>query len=202
MKVTDVVPGVKAPSITFVLESVVTSVMPLETPSVRWRNAEYKLKEAHRRIHSEELSPIERVVNRKLASAYIERDVSASQTQVLAAFLGNDALAALAGSRSPKFKVYLAQRLWALHEKHEVLKDGYDGPGDEGLTEFIGEIWMRRNYGGKLGQTVLDLANRPSARDGTRTSSPPEGSNTLIVASRCSSTHCRLSGWATWRCFF
>jgi hypothetical protein len=115
-----------------------------------------------RRMHSEELSPIERVVNRELASAYIERDVSASQTQVLAAFLGNDALAALAGSRSPKFKVYLAQRLWALHEEHNVLKDGdnrYTGSDDPRLVEFIGEIWMRRNYGGRLGQTLLNLSD-------------------------------------------
>jgi hypothetical protein len=108
-----------------------------------------------------ELDEDERLVNREFASAYVERDVSASQTQILAAFLGNDALFALAASRSPKFKVYLAQQLWALHEKHNVLKEGYDGAGDKRLVEFIGETWMRRNYGGKLGQTVLDLANDP-----------------------------------------
>jgi len=49
IKVTDVIPSVKAPSITFVLESVVTSVVPLETPSIPWLNAEYKLKEAHQK---------------------------------------------------------------------------------------------------------------------------------------------------------
>jgi hypothetical protein len=49
VKVTDVVPSVKAPSIIFVLESVVTSVVPLETPSIPLLNSEYELKEAHQK---------------------------------------------------------------------------------------------------------------------------------------------------------
>ena len=35
---------------------------------------------------------------------------------------------------------------------------GYSGPDDERLVAFIKELWMRRNYGGKFGQTVRDLA--------------------------------------------
>jgi hypothetical protein len=49
VQVTDVVPGVKAPSITFVLESVVTRVVPLETPPIPWLKTEHKLKEAHQK---------------------------------------------------------------------------------------------------------------------------------------------------------
>src|SRR5262249_2737243 len=64
---------------------------------------------------------------------------------------------------NPKFKVYLAQRLWELHERDNVLAPGYTGPSDPRLVEFIGEIWMRRNYGSQLGQTVLDLAEDQDA---------------------------------------
>ena len=42
-----------------------------------------------------------------------------------------------------------------------MLKAGYAGPDDRHLIEFIKELWMRRNYGGKFGQTVLDLAKDP-----------------------------------------
>src|SRR5262249_4065637 len=81
-------------------------------------------------------------------------------TQVLAAFLGLDDLEELARRQNPKFKVYLAQKLWALHRQTRggILADGYTGPTDERLVEFAKEHWMRRNYGGKAGQTILDLA--------------------------------------------
>jgi hypothetical protein len=102
---------------------------------------------------------------------FAERDISSSQTQLLAAFLGLDHLEAVAGSQSPKFKVYLAQRLWDIHERDRaclcgtcsgVLKPGYAGPDDKHLIEFIKELWMRRNYGGKFGQTILGLAKDPA----------------------------------------
>ena len=89
-----------------------------------------------------------------LPSVFVEQDISSSQTQVLAAFLGLDDLEELARRQNPKFKVYLAQKLWALHRRTRggVLADGYTGPTDERLVEFVKEHWMRRNYGGKPGR--------------------------------------------------
>ena len=65
----------------------------------------------------------------------------------------------LARRHDPKFKAYLAERLWALHERdRDVLNDGYSGPNDMRLVAFVKEHWMRRNYGGKVSQIVRDLA--------------------------------------------
>jgi hypothetical protein len=94
-----------------------------------------------------------------LGSQFIERDVSSSQTQILSVFLGEPDLEALATSQTLKFKCYLAQQLWALHERENVLAPGYTGPDDERLIAFIKEIWMRRNYGGRLWETVSDLVD-------------------------------------------
>src|SRR5262249_40695936 len=82
----------------------------------------------------EQLTQEERFVNDQLAAVFVERDISSSQTQLLAAFLGLVDLEELAGRKDPKFKTYLAERLWALHERdHDVLKDGYSGPHDARL---------------------------------------------------------------------
>jgi hypothetical protein len=54
----------------------------------------------------------------------------------------------------------LARQFWALHERDNVLA-GYAGPDDPRLVAFIKELWMRRNYGGKFGPTVHDLARDP-----------------------------------------
>jgi hypothetical protein len=108
-------------------------------------------------------------VDEEMSTKFIERDISSSQTQILSVFLGEPELEARATSRTLKFKRYLAQQLWAFHEKelgcscgsgdiHAPLAPGYVGPDDERLVEFLKEIWMRRNYGGKLGQTVRDIA--------------------------------------------
>jgi hypothetical protein len=105
----------------------------------------------------------------ELSTEFIERDVSSSQTQILSVFVGEPDLEALATSQTLKFKRYLAQKLWAFHQQeltcpcgsgdvHAPLASGYSGPNDERLVEFIKEIWMRRNYGGKLGKTVQDIA--------------------------------------------
>src|SRR5438094_758041 len=104
------------------------------------------------------LGPSHALAVKLLFDRGIERDISSSQTQLLAAFLGLPALEALAGSQDPKFKVWLARQLWALHERDDVLAPGYAGPSDKRLIEFIKEMWMRRNYGGKFGRTVQDLA--------------------------------------------
>ena len=93
--------------------------------------------------------------------AFVDRDISSSQTQLLAVFLNEPDLEKLACNRTKKFKVWLAERLWALHERENVLALGdseYKGPDDDRLIAFIKELWMRRNYGGKFGQTVRDLA--------------------------------------------
>jgi len=92
------------------------------------------------------------------AFEFVERDISSSQTQLLAVFLNEPELEALACDPAKKFKVWLAERLWALHKRERVLAAGYEGPRDDQLVAFIKELWMRRNYGGKFGQTARDLA--------------------------------------------
>jgi hypothetical protein len=94
----------------------------------------------------------------------VERDISSSQTQLLAAFLGLDDLEVLASRERPNFKEYLAHRLWRLHvrTRGKLLAPGYTGPDDARLIAFVKELWMRRNYGGKFNKTVYDLANDPA----------------------------------------
>ncbi len=94
----------------------------------------------------------------EVPNTLVERDIASSQTQVLAVFLDLPDLEELACDPMQKFKVWLAQQLWALHERDAVLAPGYNGPDDERLVAFIKELWMRRNYGGKFGETVRDLA--------------------------------------------
>jgi hypothetical protein len=94
----------------------------------------------------------------QVAPAFVDRDISSSQTQILAVFLNEPDLEELACDRRKKFKVWLAEQLWALHERENVLAPDYRGPHDERLIAFIKELWMRRNYGGKFSQTVRDLA--------------------------------------------
>jgi hypothetical protein len=105
----------------------------------------------------------DRFVNDQMSSVFVERDVSSSQTQILAVFLGLPDLEVLAMNPDKKFKLWLAERLWAVHEKTPggLLANGYSGPDDERLVAFIKELWMRRNYGGKFGQAVRSLARDP-----------------------------------------
>ena len=90
---------------------------------------------------------------------FVERDISSSHTQLRAAFLDLPALEALAGSKDPKFGVWLTEQLWALHERDDVLAPDYAGPSDKRLIEFMKAMWLRWNYGGKFGRTVQDLAD-------------------------------------------
>jgi hypothetical protein len=100
-----------------------------------------------------------RVINDMFSGDFIERDISSSQTQVLAAFLDLEDLAELAGRKKPKFKEYLSERLWAIHERDDILAPGYDdGPTDARLIAFVKEHWMRWNYGGRFNQIVRDLS--------------------------------------------
>jgi len=93
---------------------------------------------------------------------FVDRDISSSQTQILAAFLGLDDLEALARNTDPKFKVYLARRLWALHEERggNLLADGYEKDG-ETLIEFAKTTWMRYLYGSPFDVIAKDLAEEP-----------------------------------------
>jgi hypothetical protein len=101
-------------------------------------------------------------IGREPTNAFVEQDISSSQTQLLAAFLGLDELEALAACPEPKFKIYLANRLWEFHGRRgDILADGYSGPNDERLVEFVKAHWMRRNYGGKVSQVVRELAREP-----------------------------------------
>jgi hypothetical protein len=117
-----------------------------------------------------------------VTQSFVESDVSSSQTQIISVFLGLDAAAgndldleALATDPHKKFKAWLAERLWDYHQRNNVLAPGY-APNDERLIAFVKELWMRRNYGGKFGRTVRDLA------DDTATFGP--GWNSNIFASR------------------
>jgi len=101
--------------------------------------------------------------NGELDNGLVTRDISSSQTQILAVFLGLPALEALATDPDKRFKVWLAEQLWALHKNTPSgsLAEGYTGATDERLIAFVKELWMRRNYGGKFGQTVRSLARDP-----------------------------------------
>jgi len=95
--------------------------------------------------------------NDMFAGDFIERDISSSQTQVLAAFLGLGELEEVASRTKPKFKEYLAERLWVLHERVHILAPGYS-PHDARLVRFIKEHWMRYGYGSLPGTIARDLA--------------------------------------------
>src|SRR5262249_22973220 len=99
------------------------------------------------------------------SNSFAELDISSSQTQILAVFLGLPKLEVLAGAPDFKFKNYLAAQLWALHEREHVLADGpngYKGADDPRLVAFVKEHWMRWNYGGKVGMIVHELARDPA----------------------------------------
>lgn len=78
-------------------------------------------------------------------------DVSASQTQILAIFLGLDQLEARASAREPRFTDYLTRLAWAQRENllrasvEEV--ENYRGPDDERLRDAVKNLWMRVWYG-------------------------------------------------------
>jgi hypothetical protein len=98
---------------------------------------------------------------------FVTGDISSSQTQILAAFLGLDDLEALARSTAPKFKIWLTQKLWALHEQRPggllvVGGDGgYRGPDDTRLIEFVKANWMRFLYGSPWKSIAKKLAQEP-----------------------------------------
>jgi hypothetical protein len=84
------------------------------------------------------------------------RDVSSSQTQILAILLGLDELERLAGPAADKsFKFYLAEEVWRAHREGRLpLRDGFAGPTD--LVQMAKTLWTRVLYGGKLREIVWD----------------------------------------------
>jgi hypothetical protein len=103
-------------------------------------------------------------VGRDYPNQFVDRDITSSQTQIVSVFLNEPDLEALACDPKKPFKRWLAEQLWALDEREQVLAPGgYKSANDEYLVAFIKELWMRRNCGGKFGQTVRDLA-RPENR--------------------------------------
>ena len=91
-------------------------------------------------------------------------DISSSQTQILAAFVGLKDLEEVASSPTP-FKAYLAEHAWWKHcdpndpftlEKGYHAKDDYRDPKDERLIELVKSLWMRVLYGSEIRQVVRD----------------------------------------------
>jgi hypothetical protein len=93
---------------------------------------------------------------------FINRDISSSQTQILAVFLGLPELEELATSM--KFKNWLAQEVWTLHKSTSggLLADGYSGSDDPRLVEFIKAHWMRVMYGSELQRIIRNLGMEPT----------------------------------------
>jgi len=87
----------------------------------------------------------------------VGRDISGSQTQILALLLGLDRLGDIAHANNPSFNQYLAQLAWRLHTEGKItLNDGYRGATDPKLKALVNTLWMRVLYGSRTGQVVLD----------------------------------------------
>lgn len=88
---------------------------------------------------------------------WVERDVAASQIQTLAVFLGLDKLEALAASKNPTLKDWLAGQLWT----SGLLADEYDGPADLRLVEFAKRHLMYF-YGADLTKIIRECGSNPA----------------------------------------
>jgi hypothetical protein len=99
---------------------------------------------------------------RTTSGCYIERDITVSQIQTLAVFLGLDELERLATATNPTLKEWLAEQLWTRHQTTEggVLADGYAGPKDPRLIAFAKKHLMRF-YGGALGKIIRECGEEP-----------------------------------------
>jgi hypothetical protein len=95
-----------------------------------------------------------------MSGSYIERDVTTSQIQTLAVFLGIDDLERLATSTEPTLKEWLAERVWTQHLETPsgLLADGYDGPSDSRLVAFA-KAHLMRFYGGDLHEIIRDCGS-------------------------------------------
>ena len=84
---------------------------------------------------------------------YVERDITVSQIQTLAVFLGISELEALATSTQPTLKEWLAAQMWDYHEQRGALAAGYSGATDRRLIAFA-KAHLMRFYGGDLGKII------------------------------------------------
>ena len=124
--------------------------------------------------------PMEHVVveARTAAGRYVELDITVSQIQTLAAFLGITELEALATSSKPSLKEWLAARIWALHERTPggLLADGldgYTGANDARLIAFA-KAHLMRFYGGDLAKITRKCWQDPAKYGpGWRTTNGP-----------------------------
>jgi hypothetical protein len=93
---------------------------------------------------------------------FVDRDVSSSQTQILAVLLNIPDLEEQARSKTPKFKHYLADEALRMHRESggDLLAGGYEGAdGYEKLVAFVKEFWMRTLYGSAAREVVFNLAH-------------------------------------------
>jgi len=100
------------------------------------------------------------------------RDISSSQTQIIAALFGIEELEKLTmGDDGKSFKVLLAEWAWwkhldpnddfCLNKGSNVARD-YEGSSDQRLQTLCKELWMRTSYGGKLQRIIEDQERDPN----------------------------------------
>jgi hypothetical protein len=107
----------------------------------------------------------------------VSLDISSSQTQILAAFLGDRNLEEIASTRS--FKIVMAEIAWEMHlEPHDAFElysvapdlarlipaySAYSGSEDARLQNLCKHLWMRNCYGSTLYKVVEDQKASPEA---------------------------------------
>lgn len=92
-------------------------------------------------------------------------DVSSSQTQILAIFLGLDDLQGKMIGEKKSVKDILAKAAWATHRiSKSLFREGgvsYTGPRDKRLKELVKTLWMRVLYGSPVYEVVSDQQKDP-----------------------------------------
>src|SRR5262249_9784104 len=83
-------------------------------------------------------------------------DVSSSQAQILAIFLGHDELEARASDPAVPFKRYLARLAWK-----QCAPAGYTGDDDTRLVALVKDLWMRVLYGSSPRQVMHAVLRDP-----------------------------------------
>lgn len=94
----------------------------------------------------------------------VSADVSASQIQILAVFLGLEGLESAVSQRS--LKTFLAERAWRRSQDPGDdfnLPDGFSGPDDERLYAAVKTATMTHLYGSELGEVAFRL-REPKSR--------------------------------------
>lgn len=101
----------------------------------------------------------------------VSRDISSSQTQIIAALFGIEELKKLTmGHDGRSFKEVLAEWAWQkdrdpnndfyLNKGSNIARD-YEGPSDQRLQRLCKELWMRTSYGGKVKRIIEDQERDP-----------------------------------------